>query len=115
MKICKKSSKLLHFFAIPDDLDKSHSEIIIYGHIECMVIKNNIFDIKTETTYIEDDKHNKFKVTYDNNFTHIFNHEPINLIDRIPKLKGFGTLRIELLDENIGEVQTIINKIKNML
>ena len=78
------------------------------------ITKNNIFNIRDEKTYIKDIKGNKYNVTY-NKYTHIFNHEPINLIDKINKLKGFGTLRIELLNENIGEVQTIINKIKNML
>ena len=99
---------------INDIKNKEQSEIIVYGYPECMIIKNNIFNIRDEKTYLKDTKNNKYLVTYDN-FTHIFNHEPINLIDRIPKLKGFGTLRIELLNENIGEVQTIINKIKNML
>lgn len=99
---------------INDIKNKEQSEIIVYGYPECMIIKNNIFNIRDEKTYLKDIKNNKYLVVYDN-FTHIFNHEPINLIDRIPKLKGFGTLRIELLNENIGEVQTIINKIKNML
>ena len=27
-------------------------------------------------------------------------------LDKIPKLKGFGTLRIELLDEKIAEIQS---------
>ena len=94
--------------------NKEQSELIIYGYPESMIIKNNIFNIRDEKTYLKDLKGNKYKVIY-KNFTHIFNHEPINMIDRIPKLKGFGTLRIELLDENIGEVQTIINKVKNML
>lgn len=94
--------------------NKEQSEVIVYGYPECMIIKNNIFNITKEKTYIKDTKGNKYKVIY-KNFTHIFNHEPINMIDRISKLKGFGTLRIELLDENIAEVQTIINKIKNML
>lgn len=99
---------------INDIKNKEQSEIIVYGYPECMIIKNNIFNIRDEKTYLKDTKDKKYLVVYDN-FTHIFNHEPINLIDRIPKLKGFGTLRIELLNENIGEVQTIINKIKNML
>ncbi len=94
--------------------NKEQSEIIIYGYPESMIIKNNIFNIRDEKTYLKDIKGNKYKVIF-KNFTHIFNHEPINMIDRIPKLKGFGTIRIELLDENIGEVQTIINKVKNML
>ncbi len=94
--------------------NKECSEIIIYGTPECMIIKNNIFNIKDENTYLEDDKHNRYKVKYQN-YTHIFNHQPINLINHLSKLKGFGTYRIELLDENIAEVQTIINNIKSML
>ena len=73
--------------------------------------KNNIFDINNETTYIEDDKHNKFPVTYNNNLTHIFNHEPINLIDKLNKLKGFGTYRIELLNEN----RDLLDKVSELL
>ena len=97
-----------------DIKNKEQSELIIYGYPECMIIKNNIFNITNEKTYIKDSKGNKYIIKYDN-YTHIFNHEPINLIDKIPKLKGFGTLRIELLDENIAEVQTLINRVKNML
>lgn len=94
--------------------DKANSEIIVYGTPECMIIKNNIFNINSEKTYIEDDKKNKYPVTYDN-FTHIFNHKPINYLEKLDKLRGFGTYRIELLNENIIETQTIINKLKNNL
>ena len=94
--------------------NKEQSELIIYGYPECMIIKNNIFNIRDEKTYIKDLKGNKYNVVF-KNYTHIYNHEPIILIDKINKLKGFGTLRIELLNENIGEAQTIINKVKNML
>ena len=79
-----------------------------------MIIKNNIFNIKDEKTYLIDSKNNKYGVTYDS-YTHIFNHEPINMIDKINKLKGFKSLRIELFEENIAQTQTIINKVKNML
>lgn len=94
--------------------DKANSEIIVYGTPECMIIKNNIFNINNQPTYIQDDKNNKYPVTYDT-FTHIFNHKPINYLDKLEKLKGFGTYRIELLNENIIETQTIINKLKNNL
>ena len=94
--------------------NKEKSEILIYGTPECMIIKNNIFDIKEENTYLVDNKNNKYPILYDN-YTHIFNHTKINLIDKIPILKNFGTYRIELLNENIVETQTIINKIKDML
>lgn len=94
--------------------NKDICEVIVYGLPENMIIKNNIFDIKNETTYLVDSKNNKYPITYDN-FTHIFNHEPINIIDKISKLKGFKSYRIELFEENIAQTQTIINKVKNML
>ena len=94
--------------------NKDICEVIVYGLPENMIIKNNIFDIKNETTYLVDSKNNKYPITYDN-FTHIFNHEPMNIIDKISKLKGFKSYRIELFEENIAQTQTIINKVKNML
>ena len=94
--------------------NKDICEVIVYGLPENMIIKNNIFDIKNETTYLVDSKNNIYPITYDN-FTHIFNHEPINIIDKISKLKGFKSYRIELFEENIAQTQTIINKVKNML
>ena len=94
--------------------NKDICEVIVYGTPENMIIKNNIFNIKDEKTYLIDNKNNKYGVTYDR-YTHIFNHEPINMIDKINKLKGFKSLRIELFEENIAQTQTIINKVKNML
>lgn len=95
--------------------NKKDIEIIIYGTIECMIIKNNIFNIKHEQAYIEDLKNNKYPVTYEDNCTHIYNHEPLNNINYLPKLKGFNTYRIELLNEGAKEVQNIINKVKDMI
>ena len=95
--------------------NKESSEIIIYGTPECMIIKNNIFKLKNEKAFLKDNKNNKFTIKANNHFTHIFNHKPINLIDKIPQLKGFGTYRIELLDESISETQSIINKVKDMI
>ena len=95
--------------------NKKDIEIIIYGTLECMIIKNNIFNIKREQAYIEDLKNNKYPVTYEDNCTHIYNHEPLNNINYLPKLKGFNTYRIELLNEGAKEVQNIINKVKDMI
>ena len=58
---------------INDIKNKEQSEIIVYGYPECMIIKNNIFNIRDEKTYLKDIKNNKYLVVYDN-FTHIFNH-----------------------------------------
>lgn len=94
--------------------NKEQSEIIIYGTPECMIIKNDILNIKDKKAYLIDNKNNKYLLQYDD-FTHIFNHSKINLIDKLNKIKGFGTYRIELLNESIAETQSIINKIKDML
>ena len=94
--------------------NKENSEIIIYGTPECMIIKNDILNIENKKAHLEDTKNNKYKIIYDG-YTHIFNSSKINLIDKLNKLKGFGTYRIELLDEGVIETQTIINKIKDML
>ncbi len=108
--------------SIECDIDKLHniknkekSEIIVYGTPECMIIKNNIFNTKKDKVYLKNQKGNKYPVKESDKFTHIYNKEPLNIIDKIPKLKGFGTYRIELLDEKIAEIQTIINKVRNML
>jgi len=95
--------------------NKYISELIVYGNIECMIIKNNIFNTNNnESTYLINNKNNKYKITYDTN-THIFNYKKYNIIDKLDRLKGFNTYRIELLDEDIIEVQKIINNIKNKL
>ena len=75
---------------------------------------SNILNIKDKKAYLIDNKNNKYLLQYDD-FTHIFNHSKINLIDKLNKIKGFGTYRIELLNESIAETQSIINKIKDML
>ena len=109
---CSTLSVELDNEKLKDISNKGNSELIIYGTPECMIIKNNIYNITDEKTYLIDNKNNKYKVIYDNGFTHIFNNKKIDNIDKISKYKGFNTLRIELLDENIIETQNIINKLK---
>ena len=94
--------------------NKNSSEIIIYGTLENMIIKNNIFNINNEKTYLKDYQNNKYPITYDG-YTHIFNHEKINYLNNLNELKGFGTYRIELFDESKEELETLINKLKDML
>lgn len=101
--------------ALKNIMYKNKSEIIVYGTIECMIIKNNIFNIKDELCYLKDYLNQKYLVQYTNGYTHIFNHEPINLLNDLTNLEGFGTYRIELLDEDSKKTQSIINKLKDML
>ncbi len=95
--------------------DKGDSELIVYGYLECMIVKNNIFNINNEDTYLVNNKKNKYKVISDGDYTHIFNFEPVNYLDKLHKYKGFLHYRIELLDENEVQVQSIINKIKDVI
>lgn len=96
--------------------NKKICEVLVYGYPENMIIKNNIFNIQNnEKTFLKNTKNQVFNVTYQNNITTIYNHEPINMIDKLNKIKGFGTYRIDLLNENIIETQSIITKLKDML
>ncbi len=95
--------------------NKADTEIVVYGRLECMIIKNNIFNIDKEKTFLVDEKGNRYPVLYNNDFTHIFNSKPVNMIDKLNKMSKFGTYRIELFDENVFQVQTIIKSIQNMI
>lgn len=95
--------------------NKADSEVIVYGTLECMVIKNDIFNSSNTVSYLINNKNEKYRIISDDKFTHVFNNECIDNIKYIDRLKGFGCFRIELLDENKFEVQSIINRIKDMI
>lgn len=95
--------------------NKKSAEIIVYGTLECMIIKNNIFNIEEQKTEIVDEKGNRYVVIYEKGFTHIFHHSKIDLLSKLNYLKGFGYYRIELFQEGRIETQNIINKLKSML
>lgn len=95
--------------------NKAPCEIIVYGHLECMIIKNNIFNLTNEKAYLIDTNNNKYPLLADNDFTHIIHKEPINHIKDIPYLQGFKSYRLELLDENAAKTQTLINELTKYL
>lgn len=95
--------------------NKEDSEIVVYGRLECMVIKNNIFHIENEETYLVDQKGNRYPVIFENGFTHIMNAKPLDRLDKINKMSKFGTYRIELFDETAYQVQSIIKSVQNMI
>lgn len=95
---------------------KEICSIIIYGTPEVMIIKNNIFNINTPNTkYLINNKKQKYNLEYIQNSTIIMNHEKINLINELQKLKGFKTYRIDLYNESAIETQNIINKITSRI
>lgn len=95
--------------------NKAICEVIVYGYLECMIIKNNIFNYNGEDTYLVNSKNEKYKIISDGKYTHIFNKECLDNIKNVSKIYGFGYYRIELLDENKFQVQSIINSLKDMI
>ena len=93
--------------------DTSNSEVVLYGRLELMIIKNNIFNLdNNDQVYLVDMNDNKYPIKYKDNFTYIYNAKVINRIKDKMKYKGVRVLRIDLFDENILETQRLINEIK---
>lgn len=93
--------------------DTSNSEVILYGRLELMIIKNNIFNINNDdVVYLCDKNNNKYPIRFKDNITYIYNCKVINRIKEKKLLKGVQVLRIDLFDENILETQRLINEIK---
>lgn len=93
-------------------IDKENAEIIVYGTIEVMTIRNNIFEIKDEDKcFLENKEGKRFKVVYDA-LTHIFNGTPIDRRKMIKDFKGIGVLRIDLLDEDRLTTEKILKSVK---
>ncbi len=93
--------------------NKKNTEILVYGRPLCMIIKNNIFNINGGKYYLLNDKNQKYPIIAKDNFTYIYNDKTINLLDKISQFKGFGTLRIDLFDENMSDTLKIISMLKN--
>ena len=95
--------------------NKKDSEVIVYGTLETMIIKNDILGSKGISTYIENENGLRFKILYENGFTHIMNAKVKNEIANLNKYRGFGTWRIELFEEDVITTQKIIDSIKKNL
>lgn len=99
-------------------------ELIIYGYPELMItkhclLKTNINYCKTcqnltNKFYLKDKDNNKYKLLKENCLTHIMDYKPINKINNLSYFKelNINNFRIELLEENYNEVDTLIKKIK---
>lgn len=96
-------------------VDKEICEIIVYGYVENMIIKNNILKINNNDYYLEDIKNKRYPLLYDGHLTHIFHFEPLNIINNLKELKGFKLYRIELFNEDANKTRSIIKEIKESL
>lgn len=96
--------------------NKEMCSVLIYGYPECMIIKNNIFNIEQKNQkYLLNTKNEKFPLEFEHKNTVVFNHEKINLLNSINKIPGFNTYRIDLYNESAIETQNIINKLYSNL
>ena len=96
--------------------NKRDSEIIVYGTLEAMLIRNNPLSIGEEPAFLEDQSGKRFPILYEDGFTNVMSATKINKLEHIKHYFGFDVLRIELFDEDIIMTQKIINELKkNML
>jgi hypothetical protein len=115
LMLASKGVNIVNVAQEADIKEKRGENWVVVGH-KPDLSKGVEFDYDVVLRFItEDDKKNKFPVTYEDNFTHIFNYKNIDLIDKLDKISNFGTYRIELFNENIIETQTIINRLKNKI
>ena len=88
--------------------EKDKIELLIYGKPELMIIKSSI-----EEGLLEDKTHHQYKITKENNLTHLYHHETINNIDNIKLYQNLGisNYRIEFIDEKEFEIEELLKKI----
>ena len=88
--------------------EKDKIELLIYGKPELMIIKSSI-----EEGLLEDKTHHQYKITKENNLTHLDHHETINNIDNIKLYQNLGisNYRIEFIDEKEFEIEELLKKI----
>ena len=83
-------------------------EILVYGRVENMIIKQNILSLDKNYKYDLIDKRKRcFKVFYKNNLTHILNYEKRNNIYSFNHIK-----RLDFYDESKEDIINIVKKFK---
>ena len=86
-------------------------EIMCYGRVENMIIKDNILSLKTNdfNYYLIDLRKRKFPTYFDGNNTHILNYEDKNeIVDNY--IKNNSNLRLDFYNENSKKVEEIVNR-----
>lgn len=86
-------------------------EVVVYGKIENMIIKDNILNIVKNDYqyYLQDKKKRKFPIYYDGNNTHILNYDNKILINH-ERLKKHASIRFDFYDEDEKTIYDIVNK-----
>ena len=87
-------------------------EVLAYGRVENMIIKNNILDITNEIYdyNLVDIKKRKFPVYFDGINTHILNYQ--NIILNLSEIKEKIAIRFDFFNETAEEIKKIIKSIE---
>lgn len=108
--------------SIVDKVGNSNLEVIVYGRIEAMIIKNpilrNIVNYNSENNYYLKDRNNElFPVVVKDDLTHIFYYKNLDLSLELDSLRdiGINNYRIELFDESELETVNILKKYESLL
>lgn len=95
-------------------------EYIVYGTIEYMIMKYNLFNnmnLKNDKRYyLEDKNKRKFRI-FNDGFTHLMSEKKLNYENDISLLKNMGVdvFRLEFYEETPEEVLKIVTKFKNII
>ena len=100
-------------------------EVLIYGKLELMIMKycpinknvlwNGVCNACFSNKFYLDDRGNhRFRLLGDNNhYMRIYDFENVDFLDKVDYLKSIGitNFRIDLLDEDVKEIKTILEKL----
>ena len=87
-------------------------EVLVYGKVENMIIKDNILDLDTNNFKyrLRDSKNRIFNVYYDGRCSHIYNYQEVNCQVDDNSL----SYRLDFYDEDYNTVKNVVNKIREL-
>lgn len=97
---------------IAKNTDRSHIEVLIYGHVELMKMKFDP-DMESKNSQLIDRNNSKYKIIKSSKMNYIMSPYPVDKIEDIEELlnHGIANFRIDLLDETPSEVEDILKNI----
>lgn len=95
-------------------------EYIVYGTIEYMIMKYNLFNnlnLKNDKRYYLEDKNKRKFGVFNDGFTHLMSEKKLDYKNDISLLKNIGVniFRLEFYEETPEDVLKIVTKFKNII
>lgn len=110
---------------ISSDTSKYNTELIVYGRIELMISKYCMLNMllnndlkkclvcKNNNYYLKDEKNKIYPIKHEGHLMVIYDSKNIDLIDKVDEIKDkINNLRINLFDEEYGEVINLIERLR---